>query len=110
MKKLFFILILVSNMATAESFQKTGTIKNVYFHSVDSTVTNWAGKLQLEIDTTDWGTVTTCSTSYVAVRNSDTHLISAVLAAKMADMPITVYADGAMVDGTSYCILRAAGI
>ncbi|PKG37033.1 hypothetical protein [Psychromonas sp. Urea-02u-13] len=111
MNKLFFLLLLISNVAIAKNVQGTGTIKNVYFHSKDAVIAaNWKGMLQLEVNSLSWNVETSCNTQYVAVREKDVHIISAVLAAKMANKPITVYANDDIKATGSYCYLRAVGM
>jgi len=109
--KLLIFLLLVSNFAMAKNVQGTGTIKNVYFHSKDSVLAaSWKGMLQLEINSLSWNEGTDCDTKYVAVRENDVHLVSAILAAKMANQPITVYANDDLKASGSHCFLRAVGI
>ncbi len=113
MIRIFLFTLLVSSFASASSVQDTGTIKNVYFHSHDTVhAATWKGTLQVEIESLSWSdTDSTCNTRYVVVRPNDTHLISAILAAKMASQPVTVYANEDLkLSGTSYCYLRAVGV
>ena len=106
------MLILMSSTAFAGSVHGSGTVKKIYFHSLDSVIyDHWAGTLQLEIDSLSWNDATTeCSTSSVGVRFKDTHIISAVLAAKMAGSTITVYANEDLRVAGSYCYVRAVGL
>jgi hypothetical protein len=111
MIRIFFILLLVSNTAFAGNVQGTGIIKNVYFHSKDSVLAaSWKGMLQLELNSLSWNVSTDCNTQYVAVREKDTHIVSAILAAKMSNKPITVYANDTIKASGSFCFLRAVGI
>ena len=111
MNKLFFLLIFISNVAMAKNVQGTGTIKNVYFHSKDAVIAAiWKGMLQLEVNSLSWNVETSCNSQYVAVREKDVHIISAVLAAKMANKPITVYVNDDIKATGSYCYLRAVGV
>ncbi len=111
MYKILFILLFSSNTAFAGNVQGTGTIKNVYFHSKDSVLAaDWKGMLQVELNSLSWNVQTDCNTQYVAVREKDTHLVSAILASKMGNKSITVYANDNLKASGSYCFLRAVGI
>ncbi len=106
-----FVLLFVSNAAVAGSVHGSGLVKKVYFHSASAVIADdWKGMLQLEIDSLSWNLTTDCNTTYVAVRAADTHIISAVLAAKMAGSPITVYANTDLKAVGSYCYVRAVGL
>ena len=120
MKKLFIALALFLSLSNANarvvwtdnSWRGAGVeVKNVYFHSKDAVIAaNWKGMLQLEVNSLSWNVETSCNSQYVAVREKDVHIISAVLAAKMANKPITVYVNDDIKATGSYCYLRAVGI
>ena len=111
MNKLLLLLILVSNVGLAKNVQGGGTIKNVYFHSKDSVIAApWKGALQLEVNSLKWNVETNCNTNYVAIRGEDTHIVSAVLAARMSNRPIVVYVNDDLKITGSYCYVRAVGI
>jgi hypothetical protein len=103
--------MLASNVAIAGSVHGVGSVKNAYFHSKESVIyPAWKGTLQLEIDSLAWNIETDCNTQYVGVRENDTHIISAVLAAKMSGSPITVYANEDLKVTGSFCYVRAVGL
>ena len=84
-------------------------IKNVVFWSKsDPIYPQWQGYVSVEFtQPLVWGIPGICSTTTVAVRPADTHVISAVQTALASGRTVRLYVDDSQrIDGTN-CILRA---
>ena len=86
-------------------------IKNIFFYSKQEPFNPaWKGVVHLQFDNITWTSNAKCHPQYVAVRNEDTHLISAVLSARIAKQPVKLFAyDTENVEG-NHCYLRAIGL
>jgi hypothetical protein len=92
------------NNATASYYE----IKNLIFWSKEETVyPNWAGFVSVEFtQPLVWNVPGACSTTTVAIRPQDNHLMSAVQTALASGKPVRLYVDDAFkIDGN--CMLRA---
>jgi hypothetical protein len=84
------------------------TISNLAFYSASDTVfPQYAGIVEvLFAQPIDWAQPSSCDTGAVAIRSTDTPLISAVQAALATGRPVQLFVDTRTVDGL-VCYLRA---
>ena len=108
---MIFLLMLFSTSAyTANVWSdRAYEISNIAFYSKqDSIYPAWRGVVQLRvIEGVTWSQETTCNTSYFAIRNEDTHLISAAMAAYSTQKSVQFYVDDTLAVEGQYCYLRA---
>jgi hypothetical protein len=103
-------LILVCGLARAQNsytaaYYPIGNL--VFFSKTEPVYPQWAGFVEVVFDSpVNWATPTTCSTTGVAIRNADNHLISGIQTALALNRNVRFFVDDAQtVDGV--CILRA---
>ncbi len=101
---LFVPLVQAENVYTPEAHE----ISHLYFYSKQESIYPiWKGAIQVRFNTISWSDGSNCHNKDVAIREEDSHLISAVLAAKMSKTPIHLFADDTLVVTGNYCYLRA---
>lgn len=106
-------LLLISAFGTVQAANNSTNayyeIKNVIFWSKsDPIYPQWAGKVSIEFtQPLVWTSLGVCSITTVAVRETDTHVMSAVQTALASGRSVRLYVDDSQrIDGT-YCIVRA---
>ena len=85
-------------------------IDNIYLFSKEENIfPTHKGLTQLRFTSSIvWSNDGSCDTAAVVIRNEDTHMISAVLAAKASSTPIRLFADDQFKE-REQCYLRAVG-
>ena len=106
------MVLLVSNASAANNYTPSGTLyeinKLVVYSTNETIYPSWAGFTILSFSQQlIWNTINNCSTSSVAIRIEDKHLISAAQAAYATGKGVRLYVDDAHRIDNSVCILRA---
>ena len=116
MRSLFFFMVCIVSLFSMQSYAvnawSTDTVKIEYinYHSKQESIyPSHKGVLQVRIDSDiPWTNDANCHLRSVIVRNEDTHLISALIAARVSSTPIKLFVDDS-IRISSECYLRAVG-
>ena len=105
-----FVLLLAPAFANAQDNYTSAyypVAQLIFYSKTEPIHPNWAGFAQVTFDAPiAWAVSTTCSTSGVAIRAGDTHLMAAIQTALAMNRNVRFFVDDAQaVDGV--CILRA---
>lgn len=107
---MLFFAALSANAADTNSIAPVKIIAVNFYSAEESIYPAWKGIVQVQLDNLSWKNASSCNTKYIAIRGEDTHLISAVLAARMSNSPINVYADDSLKIDSVICYARGIGL
>ncbi len=115
MKYTFAAIIALMSMSAVSADIKTNSyneISEIALHSkTDALTVEWSGvTVVYTANNIEWNKETSCSGSLVLIKEDDSHILSAVLAAKMAQKRVKFYSFDNTNIGGNLCFLRAVGI